>query len=134
MIRKIISIICYVIAGFFLYAVCLLGFINQPSYFTKIAVMGSFSVCSLITLAIGLAFRRFLTWKRDVGIVLLTVAGSAALSVFSIFCVSLSAEFKEFFPNIKFDFSIDYITGLTCIITFAFIGSKLVGFVKTIFF
>ena len=124
MVRKIISVVCYIIAGFFLYTVCLLSFIIQPPYFMKIAIMGGFS--SLIALAIGLAFRRFLTWKRDAGIVFLTVAGLTALTAFSMFCLLSSPEFKEFFPQNKIDFFNDYITGLSCIILFAFIGISLI--------
>ncbi len=65
MVQKIISIICYVIAGFFLYAACLMGFINKPPYFIKIVTMSSFAILGLIVLVTGLAIERFKIWKRN---------------------------------------------------------------------
>ena len=92
----------------------------------KIAIMGGFSIPGLIALAIGLALRRFLTWKRDVGIVLLSAAGLTVLVAFSMLCLFLSPELKEFFPDVKINFFNDYITGLSCIIIFLFIGIFLI--------
>lgn len=124
--RKFIRIVCYIIAGFFLYAACLIGFINQPPYFIKIAIMSGFAIPGLIAIVAGLAIGRFQTWKRDVGIVLLTASGLTALVAFSVFCLFLSSEFKEFFPDIKIVFFNDYLTGLSYTILFALTGIFLI--------
>jgi len=126
MARKIISIICYIIAGFFLYAVCMIAFASVPQYFMKIAIMCGFSIPGLIALVIGLAIRRFRTWKRDVGIVFLTASLFTTLIVFTMLCLFLSPEFKKFLPHNETDFSNDYITGSSCVIIFIFIGVLLI--------
>lgn len=133
MAQKIISVACYIIAGFFLYGVCFIGFLNLPPYAMKIAVMGCFSIPGLIALVIGLAVKRFLTWKRDTGIVLLSAAGLTAVVTFTTFCVFLSPEVKKTYPDIELSFFNDYITGLSCTILFAFVGIFLIRKSKKVF-
>lgn len=126
MISKITSIIFYVIAGFFLYGSCLISFFGKSPYFMKIAIMLGFSIPGLIALLIGLAIRRFRTWKRDTGIVILTSAGLTLMLAFTMFCVLLSPDFEEFFPNYKIDFFNDYLTGFSCIALLILIGILLI--------
>lgn len=122
---KIISIIFYTIAGFFLYGSCVISFFgNSPyfPYFIKIAITCGFSIPGLIALLIGLAIRRFRTWKRDIGIILLTSAGLTLMVVFTIFCMLLSSDFEEFFPRANINFFNDYLTGFSCIILLILFG------------
>jgi len=123
--RKVISIICYVAAGFFVYMVSLLSFINEPPVATKLGIMGVFCIPGLISLLIGLAISRFQNWKSNTGIVLLSGAGFTVLVVFTFLCLLLSSEFKELFPEDKLDFFNDYVTGTFCVIVLLFTGALL---------
>lgn len=126
MLQKIISIICYIIAGSFLELVCIGAFVSEPRYFMKIGNMCIFSIPGLIALVIGLAIRRFRIWKRDVGIVFVVAGGFAAFFVFTTFCLFLSPELKRFLPHNETNFLTDYITGAICTIFFIFIGVLLI--------
>lgn len=116
MTRKVISIIFYVISGFFFYNVCVLAFVNEPPVLTKFAIMGGFCIPALIALGIGLACARLQNWKRDVGIVIISAAALTAFMVLTMACLFLSPEFKEFFPDntITMDFFSDYVSGISC--------------------
>ena len=104
--RKILSIVFYVIAGFFLYMVTGLAFVNIPAIKTatpspawmKLVVIGTFAVPALISLLIGLAVTRFQQWKRDVGIVLVSAGGVTSFIAVTIVCFFMSAESKRYFP------------------------------------
>jgi 4-amino-4-deoxy-L-arabinose transferase-like glycosyltransferase len=134
MLRKVISIICYVIAGFFLYSVNLLAFINlsfppsenKPPLWVKFAIMGVVCIPGVVALVIGLAISRFRYWKRDVGIVFVSGAGVTAFIVFSIVCFYLSPEFKKLFPDNNLALFSDIITGPSCILLFSAVGIALI--------
>jgi len=123
--RKVISIICYVAAGFFVYMISFLSFINEPPVAAKLAIMGVFCIPGLISLLIGLAISRFRNWKSNTGIVLLSGAGFTVLVVFIFFCLLLSSEFRELFPEAKLDFFNDYVTGTFCVVILLFTGALL---------
>jgi hypothetical protein len=96
--KTVFKIICYVVAGFFIYAVCLLGFTSMPqmSVRMKCGIMVGFSVPAIIALAIGLGLstRRW----RDVGIVFLS-AGGFTLFLVGTMAVNLQdAEFRKLLP------------------------------------
>jgi hypothetical protein len=112
--RKLISIICYVISGFFFYNVCVLAFVNEPPVLAKFAIMGGFCIPALIALGIGLACVRFQNWKRDVGIVITSAAGLTSFLILTIGCLFMSPEFKEFFPDNTMHFFSDYVSGISC--------------------
>jgi hypothetical protein len=105
-VRKILSIVFYVIAGFFFYAVNGLAFVNiaavktatPPPAWTKLVVLGSFAVPALISLLIGLAMTRFQQWKRDVGIVLVSAGGVTSFIAVTMACLFISPESKRYFP------------------------------------
>jgi hypothetical protein len=58
--RKVISIICYILAGFFVYTVSLLAFVNlrflpsgnKPLLWLKYAVVGGFCIPGVVALVI----------------------------------------------------------------------------------
>lgn len=121
--QKIISIICYVIAGFFLFAVSLISFFNAPHLSAKLIILSIFSIPTLIMFGLGLALRRFRTWQRDIAIVLLSVSGFTVFGIISFLCLSLAPEFKEFFPDNKVpSFFNDYFTGASCVVIFICAG------------
>lgn len=112
--RKVISIICYVISGFFFYNVCVLAFVNEPPVLAKFAIMGGFCIPALIALGIGLVCAHFRNWKRDVGIVITSAAGFTSFLILTMVCLFMSPEFKEFFPDNTMDFFSDYVSGISC--------------------
>jgi len=108
--RKVIGIIFYVIAGFFIYMVCLLSFINEPNL-EKWGIVAGFTILALLFLSIGLAVNRFKNWKRHLGIVLLSGSGTTCFIIFTVACLLMSDEFKEMMEPDTFDYFNAYITG-----------------------
>ena len=136
MLRKVISIICYIVAGVFVYMVSLLAFVNlsflpsgnKPPLWFKYAIVGGFCIPGVVALVIGLAVSRFRCWKRDVGIVFVSGAGTTAFIAFSMACLLLSPEFKKLFPHNVLTFFSDLVTGLSCILLFSAAG---IGLIKS---
>ena len=134
MTRKVISVIFYVVAGFFLYMVSLLAFVNisslpsasRSSALVKYAVMGAFSIPAVVAFMIGLLLSRFRHWKRDIGIVMVSGAGSTALVVFTIACFVRSPDSKQFFPHDTLNVFNDIIAGVSCIALLAALGAALI--------
>lgn len=131
--RKILSIVFYVIAGFFLYAVNGLAFVNVAAIKTatpspawiKLLVIGIFAGPALISLVIGLAITRFQQWKRDVGIVFVSAGGVTSFIAVTMACLFISPESKRYFPPDTPDVSEffgDLSVGIVCIVTFIVLG------------
>jgi hypothetical protein len=110
-VRRAFSIVCKVIAGFFVYMVGLLSLADMPPVTTKFLIVGGFSVPAVVFLLIALALDRFRRWKSTVGIVLLSGTGVNLLVVFVGAMILLSPEFLEFYPDHKLGFFSDYVTG-----------------------
>jgi hypothetical protein len=136
-VRKILSIVFYVIAGFFLYAVDLLAFVNTAAIKTatplsawmKLVVIGTFAVPALISLLIGLAITRFQRWKRDVGIVLVSAGGVTSFIAATMVCFFMSPDWKRYVPPDAPDMSEffgDFTTGIVCIVTTIVLGVLLI--------
>lgn len=119
---RVISIILYVISGFFFNLVSLLAFVNGFPVLTKFAIMGGFSIPALLILGIGLACTHFRNWKRDVGIVLISSAGSAAFLVLTMITVYFDPEFKKMFPDHKMTLFSDYVSGVSFIMVLIVAG------------
>jgi len=125
--RKVISIICYVVAGFFVYMVSFVAFLPlDPPPWAKSAIMGGCAIPGVITLVIGLVISRFQYWKRDVGIVLVSGAGTSALIILLMACVLLSPELVRLHPSHKLTFFSHLVTGLSCIVLFSAAGITLI--------
>jgi len=131
---KTLSIFCYIVAGFFVYMIGLLAFLNprflpsgnKPPLWVKYAIVGGFCIPGVVALVIGLALSRFRHWKRDVGIVLASGAGTTAFVVLSMACCLLSPDFKKVFPRNILAFFSDIVTGLSCILLFSVAGIALI--------
>ena len=68
MVRKIISLIFYSLGGFFIYGICIIAFTNIPKVGAfKFAIIGGFSILTLIFMVIGSAIYRFQNWKFSIG-------------------------------------------------------------------
>ncbi len=123
MVFKIISILFYILGGFFVYMVCLLAFTNIPQVGAfKFAIMGGFSIPALIFLVIGAAICRFQNWKSSIGIALLSGVGFNLLVVITFICLLLTPEFEEFFPDNQLASFNDYFSGFSVMLILAGLG------------
>jgi hypothetical protein len=96
--RKAISIIFLICSGFLFFTATLSVFFQGLSPTGKLFVMGGFAVAALIPHLIGLAFGGFRYWRRDTGVVLLSVTGFTAFTLFTIVCMMSSEEFRRILP------------------------------------
>jgi hypothetical protein len=97
-VRNVFGIVCWVIAGFFLYSLCVLSFINRPLWPMKLAVLGVFlTPCALLVLIAGWC-RGFGRLGRELGIVLLSAAGMSLLVVLMFVCIYASPETARSMP------------------------------------
>jgi hypothetical protein len=142
MIRRVLSVVFYIVAGFLFYTVSVLAFIdgaalgaNQPAFgaedatFVKWLPIIIFVVPALITLVIGLAIMGFRDWRRDAGIVFLSVAGFTTFGIFMFATTFMNEEYRKLMPpdmpDVMKIFG-DYITGAVVIVVLALAGGLLV--------
>jgi hypothetical protein len=125
--RKFIGIIFYVVAGFFIYMVCLLSFINKQNV-EKWGIVAGFTLLALLSLSIGLAMNRFQNWKRHVGIILLSGTGITCFIILTFAFLLMSDEFKSMMEPDTIEYFNAYISG--GIFTFI-IGALGILFLKT---
>jgi len=128
MIRKIISVIFYILTGCSLFVISILSFLRTPSVpaFAKLMWIGVCLIPLLVCMFIGLAVSRFQNWKRDIGIVLLTETVFTAYVILNFVCLLLTKEFQARLPPKTFvslikQFS-DYSTGFGCMIFFTILA------------
>jgi heme/copper-type cytochrome/quinol oxidase subunit 4 len=118
--RKALSIILNVFAGFLFYGAILLGFIEANAF--KWGIIGFFLVIAAIPLAISMVLTRFRQWRKATGVVLMSASGFTAFLIFSFACMYMSEESRKFMsPDIWEKFS-DYPTGFGLMLAFAVIG------------
>lgn len=122
MTAKILSVICYVIAGFFIYTVAILAFTITPSAATKTGIMFGFSIPAIIALFAGFAFDQFRHKLRDTGIVLMSSAGFTLFLVFTLACLLRTDEFKKMMKPETMAFFSDYVVGFGFLIFISAIG------------
>lgn len=110
--RKLTSITLLIIAGFFFYIVGLLSFINDPAIANgKWWVMLGFTIPALIALNAGLALKKFESWKKTTGIVLLSSFAMLILVVFTLACTLMTPEFKAMMKPATINAFSDYTSG-----------------------
>lgn len=109
--RNVPGILLYVVAGVFVYTMCILAFVNQPPA-PKWGMMAAFSVFAGLFLGAGLGATRFRRWMRDCGIVLLSAGGTTAMVVLSVACMWMSDEVKPMMKPDTVDFFGAYATGI----------------------
>lgn len=119
--RKALGIISYILAGFFVYMVCLLAFVNQPTM-AKWGIVAGFSLPALVFLCIGLAVNRFQRWRRDVGVVLLSGAAFTSFLVFTFVCLLMTNEYKQMMQPDILHFFGAYASGTIFILSVAALG------------
>lgn len=96
--KTLFKILCYIVAGFFIYMVAMIGFTRMPdmSLRLKLGVMGTFSAPMLGALAAGLSVsdRRW----RDAGIVILSGGGLTVFVVGTLAYYLQQEEFRNMIP------------------------------------
>ncbi len=95
MVKNILSIICYVISGLFMYLMLVIGFFNEQPAYIKFLAMAIAFLPALVALVIGLALRRFQYCLRDTGIIIVSVSGCIVFMFFTILSASSPSELKE---------------------------------------
>lgn len=120
--NKPFSVICYVIAGFFIYTIMVLAFVSEPPTEAKIAIIGVFSVPAAISLLIGLRASHYTRWQRNVGIVFISASLFTMFLALTVGCMLATPELEEQFPTHRLDFFSDYLTGSFFIFTFLGFG------------
>lgn len=128
MISKVARVFFYIVAGFFVYGVELLAFIDlgPGKYLTTLEVCVVLAVCALLALVVGSAFDRFRHIMRDSGIVLLSVGGFVAVGVLSVAWVMGSDDFRKALGPQAVAALTGYVTGFSCLIALALLGLILV--------
>ena len=110
--RRVCSIVLYVIAGFVLCMVATVSFIRPDDHaWVKWLLMGVFLACALVPQCLGLALYRFRNWRRDSGIVLLSSAGYTGFGIFTIVCVFMDKEVRSMMKTDPMPLFSDYLTG-----------------------
>ena len=122
--RNFFGIVLYIFAGFFVYGVSLMSFVNQ-SFEGKWVIIVGFSLPALFFLSMGLTVNRFQKWKRDIGVVLLSGSGVTIFVVFTFVCLLMTDEFKEMMKPDTLDFFSGYTSGIIFILSVATLGIAL---------
>lgn len=120
--RKVFSIIVYVIAGLCLAEVACLGFINIQAKAIKWSIMLVFLVVAAIALGGGLVLDRFHNWRRTTGIVLLSTSACVVFVVFTFACLMMTKEYRQMINLDTFAVLSDYVTGGAVIAGFTILG------------
>src|SRR5262245_25234965 len=134
MIRRVLSIVFYVIAGFFFYMVSLLAFIDGTAMgidsggalgakWLPIAIFGA---PALLALVVGLAIMGFQNWRRDTGIVFLSAAGLTTFLIVSFASMLRNEEFVKMMPPEALKVFGDYVTGIAVLVVLLAGGALLV--------
>jgi hypothetical protein len=138
MIRRVLSVGFYIVAGLLFYTVSVVAFIDvaaldastaasdaSDASFPKWLPMTIFGVPAILTLIVGLAIMGFQDWKRDAGIVLLSAAGFMTFLVFMFATMLIKEDSRKMMPPEMLSFFGDYITGAAVIVGLALGGALL---------
>jgi hypothetical protein len=117
---SVFRIVFYIGSVVFIGTGTMMSFLNDVE---AIAIVIIFSISGFILMLVGLAFNRFLQWKKESGLVLISAAAYASFVIVTVRIASLSPEFRKSFnmPADVFIFN-DYLSGLSFIILFAVAG------------
>lgn len=118
--RNVLSIASFVLAGFFVYAVCFLAFTNMGV--GKYILIAVFSIPVFAFSLLGIKLNKSRSWKKSVGMVFMWGAVATFFAILSFVCMLatpdinkiLHADFAENFN--------DYISGTAITILFFVMG------------
>ena len=139
MIRRVLSVGFYIVAGLLFYTVNVLSFIDgsalgantaasdaSDASFQKWLPIIIFTVPAILALVAGLAIMGFRDWRRDAGIVLLSAAGFTTFLVFMFATMLMKEQSRKMMPPEILSVFGDYITGAAVIVVLALAGALLV--------
>lgn len=109
--RKVLSVIFLSLSGLQFFIVNVLAFLSGLPLVGKLSSLAIFTGAALVPHLIGLAFGGFRYWKRDTGMVLLSVAGVTAFMMLSIVCLFKSEEFVRLTGENAFNAFSSFYTG-----------------------
>jgi hypothetical protein len=122
MMARVFGILCYGAAGFFTFAVALIGFEVTPSAGIILVIMLGFSVPAAMALVAGFACDGFCNKRRAMGIVLLSAAGFESVTIGIFSCVLAVPELRKMAaPETIAQFS-DFRTGFGFLLLMVAIG------------
>lgn len=123
MMRNLLSILLYAIAGFFFYTASLLSFVHDARMGAdKWWIVLGFTAPALLALVFGLALKGFRDWRRHAGIVLLSASGFTAFLAFTFVCLYFSEESRALMKPDIWKFFSDYVSGGGVTIGLAVLG------------
>jgi hypothetical protein len=125
LLRKIISVVLYVLAGFFVYAACFASFIGVGSAIAKILCLAGIFSVAMIFMCIAASLHRFEKWKMEFGVTLVSATTSAAAACVMLLCIWLDPEFRRYFPRDHFGI-IDYVSGTVLVFFLSAFGVVLI--------
>lgn len=120
--RKVFGVVCQVVAGFFLYMVSMLAFMSGLPVLAKAAMLAGFAVPAFIALAIALALTGLRNWKKNTGLMLLSMSAFNGFVIFSMACMWMSEEFRRMMPPDSFANFSAYVVGAVVLAAFAILG------------
>lgn len=122
--KKVVSILLRVLAGFFFYMVALLAFFSAPDIDSqgKFAITVIYLVPAILLLIVALALKGFLQWKRDSGIVLLASSAFSVFIVGMMYLMSMSEAVREIDKQQAFTYFQDFLTGGMINLSFVLLG------------
>ena len=112
MIRRVFSIVLYILAGLFFYGVCFFSVIEGVGLPFIIVC----AVTAILSLVGGLAIMGFQDWRRDAGLVLLSATGLAGFVLLLTLVSTMPSDISRFLSNP---------TGLAFIVVLALVGALL---------
>ncbi|WP_018247527.1 hypothetical protein [Orenia marismortui] len=126
MLRKIFGIAFYIMAGFFLYSVELLAFLNEPMYPIKLILLGVLGVLTVVFTVIAILIYRSGKWRKNLGILLVSASGFCVFVIFSFFCFLLTPEFRESIPDGQLTLFSNYGSGFLFVGVIILVGVMLI--------
>lgn len=125
MVRKILSVSLYILAGFFFYMGNILAFVSGVPSGTKWAFVAVVLVVAVLALVAGLASGHFRDWRRYAGVVLVGASGFTILLVFTFACLVLSEDLRKVMRPDTVAFFGDYLAGAAVVTCAAVAGMLL---------
>jgi hypothetical protein len=120
----VLSVLLYIVSSLLLYCAMMLAFASDSLAASKWWIFGLFAGLGALPLLGGLALKRFRTWRRDVGIVLLSASGIATMVALGIASLFIDDEMRKILSKHIDSIAMfsDYISGGSVIAGGALLG------------
>lgn len=121
--RCILGNVFLVIAGFFVYSVCLISFADLGV--AKYVVIVVFSIPALGASLLGVKFNKSRTLKESLGLVFMWGAITTLLVILTFVCMLASSDIRKMFTANSVTFFSDYVAGTFVTMLFLVLGCGL---------